>query len=94
MNAHLHAIEETRRRRFEADFAVRLEALFRSCPDLCGFSVQEEAALPGHVTCYVEDLGQAEAVLNEVAQMLISVSEEEPDAVELLKGRTFARSIH
>ena len=94
MNAHLHAIEEIRRRRFEADFAMRLEVLFRDCPDLCGFSVQEEAALPGNVTCYVEDFSQAEAVLNEVAQMLVSVAEEEPDAVELLKGRTFARSIH
>ena len=94
MNAHLHAIEETRRRRFEADFAARLAVLFRDCPDLCGFVVQEDAALPSDVTCYIEEFSQAEAILNEVAQMLISVTDEEPDAVGLLKGRTFARAIH
>ena len=94
MNAHLQTIEETRRRRFEADFAARLEVLFRTCPDLCGFSVQEDTALPDDVTCCVGDFGQAEAILNEVAQMLADVADEEPDAVELLKGRTFARAIH
>lgn len=93
MNAHLH--DDRHRLQFEAALAARLEILFRDCPALCGFTVEENLDLPGNITCHLVDgFGQAEEILGVVAGMLLEVVEAEPDAIELLKGRTFARTLH
>jgi hypothetical protein len=95
MNARLQGIEDPKRLRFEADLAARLEVLFRDCPALCGFTVAEDLSVPSNVTCHLLDaFGEADKVLREVAGMLLEVVEEEPEAIGLLMGRTFARSLH
>jgi len=93
MNAHLH--DDRNRLRLEAALAARLEILFRDCPALCGFTVEADLAVPGNVTCHLVDgNGDADEILGEVAEMLLEVVEAEPEAIELLKGRTFARTLH
>ena len=95
MDALLHEIRDPLRRRFEQDLSARLELLFRRCPALYGFSVQEQSPLPANLTCYAPpDEDQAEALLGEVARMLLELVEERPEGAELLHGRTFARTIH
>jgi hypothetical protein len=74
----------------------RLEALFRRCPTLCGFTVQQEdAATPAQLTCYpAPNEEQAEELFGEVAQVLAQLVEERPEGSDLLHGRTFARTVH
>ena len=95
MDALLQEIRDPLRRRFEQDLSARLEVLFRRCPELYGFSVQEQSPLPANLTCYTpQSEDQAEELLGAVAQMLLDLVEERPEAAELLHGRTFARTIH
>jgi len=94
MNALLQ-VQEGQRRRFEEDLAARLEVLFRRCPALCGFTVQEDEAAPGYLTCHpAQDQEGAEELLGEVTRMLSDLAEERPEGAPLLLGRTFARTVH
>jgi hypothetical protein len=75
----------------------QLESLFARCPDLCGFSVREEAQ-----ELFVSDIGisprlsaeQYGEIYEDIAQTLGELLEEEPQAGEWLRGRTFARVVH
>ena len=75
----------------------QLESLFARCPDLCGFSVREEAQ-----ELYVSDIGisprlsaeQYGEIYQDIAETLGALLEEEPRAGKWLRGRTFARTLH
>jgi hypothetical protein len=75
----------------------QMQSLFERCPDLCGFAVREEAQ-----ELYVSDIGisprlsaeQYGEIYQEIAQTLDRLLEEEPQASELLRGRTFVRTLH
>ena len=75
----------------------QLESLFARYPDLCGFSVREDAQ-----ELYVSDIGisprlsaeQYGEIYEDIAQTLGELLEEEPQAGEWLRGRTFARTLH
>ena len=85
----------TRQMRFEADLAARLEELFRRCPSLHGFTMDEASPLPTHVICFpAVDEEQVEHILGEVSGMLYEVVDEAPELARLLHGRTFARTLH
>jgi hypothetical protein len=95
MNALLHGSQDPQLQRFEADLALRVDALFRRCPALCGFSVQGGEPDLLDLTCYpTPDPAWAEVILGEVSQMLIELADEQPEAAVLLRGRTFARAFH
>ncbi|MGQ0651069.1 MAG: hypothetical protein ACT4P4_02190 [Betaproteobacteria bacterium] len=95
MNARLQGFDDRKLLRFEAELADRLEVLFRECPALCGFTVEADLAAPSNITCHLmETFGEADKIVGRVAGLLVEVMEEEPQAVELLRGRTFARSLH
>lgn len=93
----------------EADLAARIDTLFRRCPTLCGFSVQdashvtrERAANHVEGDLFVADLachpavdGEQFAIISEeVSHVLLELVNEEPEAAQLLLGRTFARTLH
>ena len=79
----------------DADLEARVEALFGRCPALCGFSVQVGEPFLVDLTCYPTPDGErAQVILGEVSQMLSEIEAERPEAAELLRGRTFARSLH
>ena len=87
MDAHLQYIE--------ANVTERVGEIFRGCPELSGFTVQEETPVPGHlVYCMPVDLPYAEAVIATITRELLDLIDEEPDASALVLGRTFARTLH
>ncbi len=93
----------------EADVASRVEALFKRCPMLAGFSVQDEAGLGEDRDAVSLEGGLAladiavhawpgfqasELLQDEIAEAMLDLLEERPEAGELLRGRTFARTRH
>jgi len=95
MDARLQRTQDPQRLRLEADLAARVAVLFGRCPALCGFSVDEGDAVLLDLTCYpTPDQDRAEVILGEVSQMVFELVDEQPEAAELLRGRTFARTVH
>jgi len=94
MNHSGQSLCEARRRHNEAVVARYLHQLFQRLPVLPGFwlhpdlKVAELAvfASPGYTAGY--DLYE------EVMQSLVELAEERPEAVQLMRGRTFARVVH
>ena len=83
--------------RIQTQLDQQVESLFERCPELCGFSVRSE-----NDELFVSDVGimprlsaqQYGEIFQDIARTLADFLEEEPDASELLKGRTFARTLH
>ena len=75
----------------------QLQSLFSRCPDLSGFAVRGE-----NQELFVSDVGvsprlsaeQYGQIFEDIANTLSEVLDEEPQASEWLRGRTFARSLH
>jgi hypothetical protein len=101
LNADLPPLEE--------DLAGRLDVIFDRCPQLHGFTVQDSSALPEELRSLalekelvVTDIGvfpfinaeQCEAIYNEIAVALLDFLFERPSAKDVLRGRTFVRSLH
>ena len=109
MKALYDRTQDPQRESVEADLAARVAAIFEEYPILCGFSVQEcstvtedrtKVPLSGQL-CLAEvsvvappELHVTQAFCNQVACMLAELIDEQPDVVELLSGRTFARTCH
>lgn len=88
----------------------QIESLFMRYPALCGFSVRGLDELPdtcprsGDSDCelFVGDIGISPAlsreqfgeIFREIVAALAEVLAEEPEAEEILRGRTFARVLH
>ena len=82
-----------RRERVEAVIEGRIGALFRSIPELSGFSVQPDLQ-PAEIAVYTwPGYGAGEALSEEIADTLSDLVEERAEAAELLRGRTFARRL-
>ncbi len=83
--------------RFQAELQATVSALFRRYPELHGFTVQD---LDGRLV--LADMGvdpffgegASEQVRGDVAEALLAFIEERPEALELLRDRTFARVLH
>jgi hypothetical protein len=99
---------EEQRLRLEADLAARMETLFRRCPSLYGFTVQEGSKvsreravenLNGHL--YLADLAchpllddeHCAEVCEVVSHTLLELVDERPEMAEIISGRTFARTL-
>lgn len=80
--------------------------IFAMCPELCGFSVQDAKTLSrdrvsGQLEAglYLADVatttnGSSEQLLGEIAAELLELIDEDPQAIDALRGRTFARTLH
>jgi hypothetical protein len=74
-----------------------LQLLFSRCPELSGFSVRGDAD-----ELFVSDVGiaprlsaeQYGEIYQDIAATLAELLEERPEASDLLRGRTFARTLH
>jgi hypothetical protein len=83
--------------KIQSQLDLQVESLFARCPELWGFSVRSE-----NDELFVSDVGiaprlsaqQYGEIFQDIARTLADVLEEEPEACEFLKGRTFARSLH
>jgi hypothetical protein len=71
-------------------------SLFARCPELCGFSVRGVKN-----ELFVADIGiaprlsaeQYGEIFHDIARTLAELLDDDPDASELLRGRTFARAL-
>ena len=87
-------LSEARRHHTEAIIAQHVHQLFQRLPMLSGFwlrpdlSVAELSAFtwPGYTA--------GQDLYEEVMQSLVELAEERPEAVQLMRGRTFARALH
>jgi hypothetical protein len=101
LNADLAPMDE--------DLAARVGTIFDRCPQLHGFTVQDSSALPEELRSLalekelvVTDIGvypfinaeQCEAIYNEIAVALLDFMYERPAAKDVLRGRTFVRTLH
>ena len=80
--------------------------IFAMYPELCGFSVQDAETLTrdrvsGQLEAglYLADVatttsGSSEQLLGEISVALLELIDEEPEAIDALRGRTFARTLH
>jgi hypothetical protein len=109
MKLHLPAIYPDHKR-VVADVEAKIGALFLRCPTLCGFSVQDRTQLPAQITeqqipdadLYVTEIGvfpklgaeQYADVFDEITVTLSRLVSEQPNAFDVLRGRTFARTLH
>jgi hypothetical protein len=80
----------------EIELTAVVDALFRRCPSLVGFSVGELSA-SGLVVSNIETdpwPAHSPELVGEIAEALGGFVDEQPAARELLRGRTFARTLH
>jgi hypothetical protein len=95
--------------RLESDLAARMEMLFRRCPELHGFSVQQGSSVDSERVAQDLQAGllladvvwhqplndaQAATLVGEISQELLELVDERPEATALLRGRTFARVLN
>lgn len=92
---------------FEDDLNTRIQTLFGRCPALCGFSLQKSDAAdrikePGlDSKLAVAEVGifpslgatQYEEIHDEITLAILDFIYERPEAADLLRGRTFARTL-
>ena len=71
-----------------------VSTLFQRNPALCGFSVKEDLSFT-NVACHPALIGdEAQILCEEISAVLSDLVEERPEAAELLRGRTLARTFH
>jgi hypothetical protein len=83
--------------KIQSQLEHQVESLFARCPELCGFSVRSE-----NDELFVSDVGiaprlsaqQYGEIFQDIARTLADLLEDEPEAEEMLRGRTFARTLH
>lgn len=88
---------------------AEIESLFARYPALAGFSVRAAADVPDNCPrsgesgeLFIADIGVAPAhtsehygeIFAEITTTLADLLSEIPDAEEILRGRTFARTLH
>lgn len=105
----LFASEEPQVQVAAADVAIHITALFAACPNLSGFVV-EDLAESGSVAEADQDEerlvitqisfgrpcsgDESEQICSRIVDAVSELVTEQPEAYELLRGRTFARTLH
>jgi hypothetical protein len=80
----------------EARLDQEVGSLFARCPELCGFSVRGEKN-----DLFVADVGiaprlsaeQYGEIFHDIARTLAELLDDDPDTLDLIRGRTFARAL-
>lgn len=83
---------EARRQHTEAIIDHYMQVLFQRLPMLSGFWLRPDLELAELST--VMGYFPGEDLHNAVIELLVALAEEHPEAVQLMRGRTFARAIH
>lgn len=71
-----------------------VDHIFAACPELWAFSFEDETELKLSEVETHPWIVEPERVLGEIAEALRELVDEHPEAVEALRGRTFARKLH
>lgn len=86
--------QEAGHRRTEAIAERHLSALFERMPMLSGFTLQENLEVTDVATFTWPGYAAGEDLYKDLMLALADLAEERPDAIDLLRGRTFARAVH
>ena len=82
----------------KSELTAVVDEIFRRWPSLVGFSVQESQTLPADLVIADVETDpwpvQPRELVGEIAVALVDLMDDEPAARELLRGRTFARTLH
>jgi hypothetical protein len=85
---------EARRRHTEAIVARHLHDLFQRLPMLSGFWLSPELELAELAVFGWPGTTDGRDLNEEVMQSLVDLADERPEAMQLMRGRTFARMVH
>jgi len=94
MNPSEQRISEPRRQRLQAIVARHVQQVFQRLPMLSGFWLRPPPEMPELSVCTLRDDTDGHDVYEAVLHSLIDLAEERPEAVQLMRGRTFARAFH
>jgi hypothetical protein len=87
-------LSEARRQHTEAIVARHLDELFRRLPMLSGFWLRPDLDVAEVSVFTWPGYTPGPELYEEVMQSLVDLAEERPEAVQLIRGRTFARAVH
>jgi hypothetical protein len=88
------ARSEERRQHVEAIVAQHVQQLFKRLPVLSGFWLRPDLKVADLTVFTWPGFTAGDALREEVMRSLIELAEEHHEAVELMRGRTFARVLH
>jgi len=94
MKTSQERLREARCQDAEIAVAKHVVALFDRLPMLCGFALKHDFELTEVSVCTWPGYTAGQDLYDELLQALADLAEERPDAASLMRGRTFARSIH
>ena len=80
--------------RAEAVAERHLAELFARMPMLCGFSLRHDLEVTDVAVYTWPGYAAGEDLYRDLMQALAELADERPEAVELMRGRTFARALH
>ena len=88
------ALNEERRQHIEAIVTRHVQQLFQRLPMLSGFWLRPDLEV-AEVTVFTwPGFTAGEALREELVQSLVDLAEEHHEAVQLMRGRAFARALH
>ena len=94
MKASEQRLSEARRQHNEAIVARHLYQLFKRLPMLSGFWLRPDLKVAELTVFTWPGYTAGQDLSEEVMLSLIEFAEERPEAVQLMRGRTFARAVH
>ena len=87
-------LSDARRQHTEAIVARHMHELFKRLPILSGFLLRPDLKLAELSVFTWPGYTAGRDLYEEVMQSLVEFAEEHPEAVQLMRGRTFARAVH
>jgi len=87
-------LNEARRQHTEAIVEQHLSELFQRLPMLAGFWLRPDLELEELSVSTWPGYTAGRELYDEVTQSLLDLAEERPDALQVMRGRTFARAVH
>ena len=94
MNTSEQRLSEARRQHNEAIVARHVRELFQRLPMLSGFWLQPDLEVAELSVFSWPGYTASRDLYEEVMQSLVDLADERPEAVQLMRGRTFARAVH
>jgi hypothetical protein len=86
-------LNEAHRQHTEAIVARHLSELFQRLPMLAGFWLRPDLEVD-ELSVTWPGCTASPDLYEELMQSLVELAEERPEAVQIMRGRTFARAIH
>jgi hypothetical protein len=94
MKSSTQRSEELRRQRSQAVVETHIAEIFQRMPMLAGFSLGHDLDVTDIAVSAWPGYTAGGELYEDIRQALADLAEERPEAVEVLRSRTFARAFH